>query len=221
MHTADPFFPSPISFNLPNLPTSHRLRGIAACLLILAASCIAGCKQQEALNIAQEVVNWTPALTSAVGTIDSTAALLLPVEAPIFIAATAGFDAAAGLVTSYAKAYLANPSSSILVNLQTAIVTLEQSVNAGVLQAVAIKDSNSQKAALSAINGLGTIVLTILALVQSISTKAQLDSMQGQVKVTLARVRPLMDTQKMQAAAERYPGATVNGFFSYEAAHGF
>ena len=65
-------------------------------------------------GVAQDIVNWTPALQSAVATVDSTAALLVPVDAPIFITATVGFDAATNLLVAQAKAYLANPSGSLL-----------------------------------------------------------------------------------------------------------
>ena len=61
--------------------------------------------------MAQDIVNWTPALQSAVATVDSTSALLAPADAPVFAAATAGFDAAKTAGGSQAKAYLANPSA--------------------------------------------------------------------------------------------------------------
>jgi hypothetical protein len=200
-------------------PTCRHLQGFAACLLILVAS-FTGCSKQTGIAVAQEIVNWTPAVTNAVNTIDATASLLLPTEAVIFTVATAGFDAASSLVTQYAQAYLANPTANTLTNLQTAITTLEQNVNSALLQSAGIKDANSQKLALAAINGLGTIAATLLGLIQSISSKAQLDQMHSKIQVTLARVRPLMDAKGMQQMASNYH-ITVDGYFDYEASHGF
>ena len=85
--------------------------------------------------MAQDIVNWTPALQSAVATVDSTAALLAPADAPLFAAATVGFDAASNLLMAQAKAYLANPSASALAQLQNQVVILQQQVNAALLQA--------------------------------------------------------------------------------------
>lgn len=200
-------------------PSAQRLKGFAACMLVFAASII-GCSKQTQTTVAQEIVNWTPAVVQAVTTIDATAALLLPTEAPIFTAATAGIDAAGTLLSQYAKAYLANPTASALTDLQTAITTLEQNVNTALLQSAGIKDANSQRLALAALNGLGTIALTLLGLIQSISTKAQIQSMSNQVTVALAEVRPLMDAQKLNDAARQH-GVTVDDYFTYEAKLGF
>lgn len=68
--------------------------------LLVPLPFITGC---SGVTVAQDIVNWTPALESAVSTVDSTAALLAPLDAPIFIAATAGFDAASDLLVTQAK----------------------------------------------------------------------------------------------------------------------
>ena len=115
-----------------------------------------------ATSVAQNIVNWTPPLQSAVATVDSTAALLAPADAPIFAAATIGFDAASNLLVAQAKAYLANPSASVLAQLQNQIVTFQQQVNTALLQAAKIVNANSQQHALAAIQGVGTIVVAIL-----------------------------------------------------------
>src|SRR5581483_4417357 len=70
-------------------------------------------------SVAQNIVNWTPSLQSAVATVDSAVALLAPTDAPVFSAATAGFDAASNLLVVQAKAYLANPGATTLAQLQT------------------------------------------------------------------------------------------------------
>jgi hypothetical protein len=70
-----------------------------------------------------------------------------------------------------AKAYLANPTASVLAQLQAAVVAFQQQVNASLLQAAKITNPNSQQQVLNAINAVATVVLAILALVQSISSK--------------------------------------------------
>ena len=145
-------------------------------------------------------MNWTPALQSAVVTVDSSAALLAPQDAPIFTAATIGFDTASNLLVAQAKAYLANPSASTLAQMQAQVVTFQQQVNASPLQAVKISNSASQQHALAAIEGVATIVSAMLALVQTISNKAQVAQMAAQSTIKLAEVRPLLDNSTAVAA---------------------
>lgn len=161
--------------------------------LLIPLPWMQGC---TATSVAQNIVNWTPSLQGAVATVDSTAALLAPADAPIFAAATVGFDAATNLLVSQAKAYLANPSASLLAQLQNQIVTMQQQVNSALLQAAKIIDARSQQHALTAIQGVGTIVTAILALVQSISSKAQVAQMASQSTVKLAAVVPYLDREQ-------------------------
>jgi len=158
--------------------------------LLIPLPWMQGC---TAAGVAKNIVNWTPSLESAVATVDSTAALLAPADAPIFTAATIGFDAASNLLVAQAKAYLANPSASVLAQLQSQIVTLQQQVNTALLQAAKIVDQKSQQHALAAIQGVGTIVTAILALVQSISSKAQVAQMAANSGVKLAAVEPYLN----------------------------
>jgi len=170
--------------------------------LLLPLPFIGGC---SAKTVAQEIVNWTPALQSAVATVDSTAALLTPADAPIFAAATAGFDAASNILVAQAKAYLANPSASVLAQLQTAVVIFEQQVNASLLSAARIVNPDSQQHVLNAINGVATIVVAILALVSSISTKAAAGRMAAQSAIKLAAVRLwLNDNDAAATVASHY-----------------
>jgi hypothetical protein len=156
-------------------------------------------------GVAQNIVNWTPALQSAVATVDSTAALLAPADAPIFAAATIGFDVASNLLVAQAKAYLANPSGSTLAKLQNQIVTFQRQVNTALLQAAKIVDQKSQQHALAAIQGVGTIVVAILSLVQSISSKAQVAQMAADSGVKLAAIEPyLNESQSAQIVAAHY-----------------
>jgi hypothetical protein len=147
----------------------------------------------SAATVAQDIVNWTPALQSAVATVDSTASILAPADAPIFAAATVGFDAASNLLVAQAKAYLANPSAGALAQLQSLITTFQQQVNAALLQAGRIVNPASQQHALAVIQGVGTVVSAILSLIQSISSKAQLAHMAALSTVKLSAVEPYLN----------------------------
>jgi hypothetical protein len=174
--------------------------------LLIPLPWMQGC---TAAGVAENIVNWTPSLQSAVATVDSTAALLAPADAPIFAAATVGFDAASNLLVAQAKAYLANPSASVLAQLQNQIVTLQQQVNTALLQAARIVDQKSQQHALAAIQGVGTILVAILALVQSISSKAQVAQMAAQSGVKLAAVEPYLNEGRAAEIVAAHYGEPV------------
>ena len=170
--------------------------------LLMPLPFMGGC---SAKSVAQEIVNWTPSLQSAVATVDSTAALLAPADAPIFAEATAGFDAASDVLVAQAKAYLANPTASVLAQLQTAVVVFQQKVNASLLSAAKITNPNSQAHVLNAINGVATIAIAILALVSSISSKAAVARMAGSSTSKLAAVRAYMNENKsVEIVASHY-----------------
>jgi len=171
--------------------------------LLIPLPWIEGC---NATTVAQDIVNWTPSLQSAVATVDSTAALLAPADAPVFVAATVGFDAATNLLVGQAKAYLANPSSSTLAEMQNQIVTLQQQVNSALLQAARIVDAKSQQHSLAAIQAVGTIVTAILSLVQSISSKAQVALMASQSGIKLAAVEPFLDSSRAASMVAAHYG---------------
>jgi len=170
--------------------STAKLGAWALIMLLIPLPWMQGC---SATTVAQDIVNWTPSLQSAVATVDSTAAILAPGDAPIFAAATVGFDAASNLLVAQAKAYLANPSAGLLAQLQTQIVAFQQQVDAAVLQAARIVNPASQQHALAAIQGVGTIVSAILALVQSISGKVELARMAARSPIKLAEVEPLLN----------------------------
>jgi hypothetical protein len=172
--------------------SSQKVGALMLVALLITAPFGAGC---NAKNVAQDIVNWTPALQSTVATVDSILGGLDPGLAPAFVAATAGFDAGSNLVVAQAKAYLANPSASILATLQTAVVTFQQSVNQAVLAAAGITNSANQKTALASINGVAAIVNAILALVTSVSGKAQVAAMAAHSPLKLAMVIQLEDRQ--------------------------
>jgi len=179
-----------------------KLGAWALIALLLPLPLMGGCSET---TVAKDIVNWTPALQSAVVTVDSAAAVLAPADAPIFSAATAGFNAASNLLTAQAKAYLANPSVGTLAQLQNQIVTFEQQVNAALLQAGRIVNPASQQHALAAIEAVGTVVNSILALVQSVSSKAAVAQMTAGAPIKLAQVLSYIneiETAKM--VAEHY-----------------
>jgi hypothetical protein len=159
--------------------------------------------------VAQDIVNWTPALTSAVAVVNSTAALLAPADASTIAAATTGFDAAATLLTTQAKAYLANPTATALTQLQSAVVTLQQQVNVSLLAAARITNPANQQHVLSSINTVATIVAAILALVQSVSSKTQVAQMAAQSPVKLATVRPYLYASTAAATIANHYGEPV------------
>lgn len=183
-----------------------KLGAWALIALLLPLPLVSGC---SGVTVAQDIVNWTPALQSTVLTVDSTAALLAPVDAPIFTAATVGFDAASNLLEAQAKAYLANPTASVLAQLQAQVTAFQQQVNASLLQAAKIMDSASQQHALAVIQGVAVIVSAIFALVQSISSKAQLAQMAAQSTIKMAAVRPYMNERETAEIVACHYGESV------------
>ena len=175
-------------------------------IALLLLSTMTGC---SAASVAQDIVNWTPSLESAVATVDSTAALLAPADAPVFAAATTGFDVAANLLVTQAKAYLANPSASVLAQLQTQVVTFQQQVNSSLLAVARIVDPASQKHALSAIQAVATIVNAMLALVEQVSSKAAVAHMAQAAQIKIAAVEPLLDRDRTVAMVAAHYDETV------------
>ena len=186
--------------------STAKLGAWALIALLMPLPFLSGC---TGVSVAQEIVNWTPALQGAVATVNTTASLLMPADAPTFAAATAGFDAASNVLVAQAKAYLANPSTSVLAQMQAQIVTLQQQVNAALLQAARIMDTGSEQHALASIQAVGIIVSAILALVQSVSSKAAIAQMAAQSTIKLATVRPYMDEGKAAAMVAGHYGQPI------------
>ncbi len=179
-----------------------KLGAWALIALLLPLPFMGGCSKTE---VAQNIVNWAPALQSAVASVDSAGALLAPADAPVFAAATAGFNAASNLMTAQAKAYMANPSASTLAQMQNQVVIFQQQVNAALLQAARIVNPASQQHALATIQAVGTVVSAILALVQSVSTKADVAQMASRATVKMAAVQAYMNREQAAAiVAEHY-----------------
>jgi hypothetical protein len=170
--------------------STAKLGAWALIALLLPAPFMTGC---SGITVAQEIVNWTPTLQSAVATLNSTASLLEPADAPLFAAATVGFDAASKLLVSQAQAYLANPKAPVLQQLQAAVVAFQQNINASLLTAAKITNPNSQQHVLNGINAVGTVVAAILSLVESVSSKSQVAAMAAQSTIKLASVQPYLN----------------------------
>jgi hypothetical protein len=187
----------------PPSPGSTAKLGVWALIaLLLPLPYLGGCSQT---TVAQNIVNWTPALQSAVATVNSAGALLAPMDAQVFADATAGFNTASNLLSAQAKAYLANPSASTLAQMQNQIVAFQQQVNVAVLQAARIMNPASQQHALETIQAVGTVVTAILALVQSVSNKAAIAQMAARSTIKMAAVQPyLNETQAAEIVAEHY-----------------
>jgi hypothetical protein len=182
--------------------TTAKLGAWALIALLLPLPFMSGC---SGATVAQDIVNWTPALQSAVATVDSTGALLALADAPIFAAATVGFDVGSNLLVGQAKAYLANPTASLLTALQNQAAAFQSQVNTAVLSAAKIVDQASQQHALAVIGAVSTIVSAILSEVQSISSKTALARMAAQTTVTLAETQPYLDgSQAMKIVADHY-----------------
>jgi hypothetical protein len=160
--------------------------GVLALTLVLVVGMlpVAGC---SGATVAQDIVNWTPALDSAASTIATIDPALLP-EAAAFIAVSQAVD-------TQAKAYLLNPTASVLAQLQTAIVTAQQQVNSALLTAARVVDTATQKHVLAVLQTYGTIVVALLGLVQSISSKAAVARMAADSPLKLAQVAPYSDRE--------------------------
>jgi len=181
---------------------TRTLAGVMLCAIVLAGTLpMMGC---NGVTVAQDIVNWTPTLQSAVASSDALGAILAPEYAVIFAAATTGFDAASNVLVAQAKAYLANPNATLLSQLQTAVVTLQQQVNAALLAAVKIVDPASQAKALADINAVGTVVSAILSLVASISSKAAVQRMAAASTVKLSQVEPYLTRGQNEALIEAH-----------------
>ena len=177
----------------PSAGSTAKLGAWALIALLLPLPFMGGC---SGVTVAQDIVNWTPALQSAVATVDSTAALLAPADAPLFAAATVGFDAASNLLVAQAKAYLANPSASLLGQIQNQVVIFQQQVNAALLQSGRIVNLASQKHALAAIQAVAAIISALLTLVQSVSSKTAVARMAAQSKIKIAEVQPFLNEKE-------------------------
>lgn len=182
--------------------STAKLGAWALIALLLPLPWMSGC---NGTSVAQDIVNWTPTLQSAVAAVDATGAALDPAAAPIFITATAGFDAASNLLVNQAKAYLANPSASLLQQMQQQVVAFQQIVNQALLSAARIVDPASQQHAMAVIQVVATAISAIFALVQQISGKVQLATLAASAPVKLSMVEAYRNRDmEVQIVAKHY-----------------
>jgi hypothetical protein len=187
--------------------STAKLGAWALIALLVPTMFMSGCSGVAA---AQDIVNWTPTLQSAVAAVDSTAAILDPTAAPIFVTATIGFDAASTLLVNQANAYLANPSASLLGQLQAQVVAFQQMVNASLLSAARILNPASQQHALAVIQMVGTAVNAILALIEQISGKVALAQMATSATIKLATIDPYRNREmEAEMVAKHYDESLV------------
>jgi hypothetical protein len=201
---------------------------LATMILSLAALNTAGCTQQQRVTVAQEIVNWAPVFISTADTVNAAVEALDPVTVAVLGPMTLALNTFGPQFELAAQNYLANPTQTALQTLQALVVQIQQNANSALLAAAKITNPVSQATATRNINLIATIANTLLALVQSISTKAQVAAMATQVHVTLAQVRPYMDEPAMQRASlgvsHDLALATVPTpaqFFAAEAQRGF
>jgi hypothetical protein len=216
---------------MPGVSAIAKNGGTAAVLAILCLSLvfapILGCTQQQKVSVAQEIVNWTPALTSAVNTAGGLVETLDPPSALLIAPTLAAVNALSPQLVAAAKTYLANPSQTTIQTLQALITQLQNSVNTALLNAAKITNPQSQQKATTAVNGIATVVNSLLALIESVSSKQQVAAMSQQVTVRLAAVRPLLDQGAMQEASDtiardlRVQPVSVDRYFAYQAQAGF
>lgn len=183
-------------------PAGHaKLRAWMLIASMLTLPFQSGCR---GTTVAQNIVNRTPALQSAVTSADSAAAVLSPGDATVFATATAGFDIAAESLIAQAKAYLANPSARTLAQIQVQVVVLQQQENAAMLQTARIVNPASQQYALVVIEAVGTVV-AMLSLVQWVSSKQAVAQMAKASTVKMSEVLPLVNQrQAAEIVASNY-----------------
>jgi len=134
-------------------------------VLMLGIVPTVGCSGQ---SVAQQIVGWTPFIDSAVSTLGTLAAQLAPPDALLIQAGVTAITTGQDLLDKQAKAYLANPTAGILAQLQAQAVTFQQNVNAAVLTALKITNSDSQKRIIAQIQVVLTGATAVLALLQTI-----------------------------------------------------
>jgi len=206
--------------------STQKLGALALCALLLMGTTM-GCTQAQKISVAQEIVNWTPTLISAVDTSASMVESLDPASALIVAPFVVAFNALAPQFQMAAKNYLANPTQTTLQVLQSLITQIQQNANQALLAALKITNPTSQSTVTKDINIVATAANALLSLVQSVSTQAQIQQMSKGVTVTLAQVHSLMDQNQLQQAALKVSNdlhtqpITVAQFYRYEAQHGF
>lgn len=192
---------------------------VMLCVMIMTTGCTPA-QKQTTMQIAVSVNAHLPSVVAAADTVAAVVASLDPASALIIQPADVAFDTLAKTVQALLTSYIANPTASVLQQIQTAINTLESTVNTAVLAAAGIKNSSSQALALAALKGLLTVVTIVFALISQTETVAMLKQLRDTNTIHLALMRPYMDKVVLdQAAADT--GMDLNKSFEVAEAHGF
>jgi hypothetical protein len=133
--------------------------------VMLASPFMGGC---NGTSVAQQIVNWMPTVISSAQSLDAIAATLDPAQAVIIIPAGIAFVAAANLLDSAAKTYLANPNATALQQLQAQALAFQANVTTALLNSVRVVNPATQQKLLAYLNGGITAVSAILALIMNI-----------------------------------------------------
>lgn len=208
--------------------STQRMGAIALCAALMCMS-MAGCTPQQKANVAQEIVNLEPAFVSAVDAVGAGVSVLDPavaVPVQVFVAAA---NTLAPQFSAAAQAYLANPSQTTLQVLQAVIVQIQNNVNSSLatLQALKVTNASSQQKAIADVNGVAAIANALLALIQGVSTKAQVAAMSQGITVHLAQVAPELDRAALNRESQRVASdlgvrpVTADQYLAYEANAGF
>jgi hypothetical protein len=179
---------------------------LIAVLLGFTIPAATGCSEA---TIAQNIVNWTPALESTAATAAATFSVLQPQDAALVGAGLLAFNTGANLVDAQAKAYLANPSATVLQQLQTAVVTFQQQVNATLLSAAKITNPQSQQTVTAAVNAVSTVINSIFALIAGIKGNT-ITAMVTNKTVTLAMTKAYRDDELAVEMIAMHYGESVD-----------
>lgn len=219
-----------------NPGATQKLGAFAMIALLLCAGFEVGCTQQQKISIAQAIVNYGPLFISVADMANATIEGLDPATILVLGPTTAALNAFGPQFVQAAQAYLNNPNQATLQLLQAIVTQIQQNANNALLSAAKVTNPTSQAVATKAINSLAVMAQAILGLVQSISTKAQIAAMAQPIilvgsptpqHITLAQVRPYLDTQALQAQSDRTTRAigfrpiSTAQFFTAEAQLGF
>ena len=170
-----------------------RITAVFAAVCLWAMCCFTtAC---SGVTVAQDIVNWTPAVVATATTVGQVVASLDPSEAAVITGAVAGFTAAATLFSTQAQTYLANPTATALGHLQAQVLGFQQNVNTSLLQALKIVNTASQQRVTLAIQGLATALTAVLALISTIKGNTlSVSAIAAPVKVS--QIEPLMNRQE-------------------------
>jgi hypothetical protein len=198
------------------------------CCCMVALGCTPA-QKQTTLEVITAINAKMPEITAAADTVAATVAALAPSEAALIAVGDVAFDTASKTLQALTASYLANPSATVLAQIQAAINTLESNINTATLNAVGIKNTVNQQLAIAALKGLLTVVTIAFGLISSTESVTQLQQLRETDTIHLAemRQRKLFDENKLrdEAVAQGSPrfmasfevdrafdGATAQGF---------